>query len=264
VSREGLCTNWLFNQATKHSLIQNNYLATRRNIQPPHSSAPAPFTLPVFIRRGRDFTYPSDVSRPVVMVGPGTGVAPFRGFLHYRQYQLDALQKNASGVGAWRGMDWQQMEEEEPSDDERNAYGHEAKSEAAKTQQALANENEVGDAVLFFGCQRAEKDFLYKEELLAFAEKKTLKALHLAFSRAQKEKVYVQHKMLAAGQDVYDMLVRDNGMLFVCGDGTRMAKDVMQAVHEILKRHGSMSEKDAVKYVAEMMKEKRYIQDIWS
>lgn len=257
VVRKGLCTNWLYNQCSDRGLVSDDYLRERL-LDSKHRHVSSSFTLPVFIRRGGDFSYPNDVSSPIVMVGPGTGVAPFRGFLHYRRYQSHALESGASGVGAWRGMDWQHLDEGEESDDDDQWTAYKTKKD--KRTDDLA----IGKAMLFYGCQHRDRDFLYKEELTSFEKDGTLAAFYTAFSREQEKKVYVQHKMEDAGAQIYELLVKEGGIFFVCGDGTHMASDVMKKVTRIFQTHGEMTLKSAKDYVVGMMRERRYIQDIWS
>eukprot|EP00471_Norrisiella_sphaerica_P001206 CAMPEP_0184486092 /NCGR_PEP_ID=MMETSP0113_2-20130426/7642_1 /TAXON_ID=91329 /ORGANISM="Norrisiella sphaerica, Strain BC52" /LENGTH=975 /DNA_ID=CAMNT_0026867823 /DNA_START=299 /DNA_END=3226 /DNA_ORIENTATION=+ len=257
LQRNGLCTNFLYRECSKRGLVANDYLQKDDQVTVEES----PLILPVFIRRGGEFGYPNDISRPIVMIGPGTGVAPFRGFLHYRRYQIEALESGASGVGEWRGMDFQHLDELEDSDeDERVAYPKRSSfKKAVKDMGSM-----IGPAVLYFGCQKRSRDYLYGIELEDFEADKTLDALHVAFSREKEEKVYVQHLMEQNAEQLYDLIAKKKGFLFVCGDGVRMARDVMAKLTEIIGKQGKMSSVEAKNYVVRMLKEKRYVQDIWS
>ncbi|GBG66666.1 hypothetical protein CBR_g66801 [Chara braunii] len=191
-------------------------------------------SLLIFVKSGGDFHVPPDVSAPVIMIGPGTGVAPFRGFLEDRKAQL---------VGAINGQNENlgtvNREEEIPE--------------------------KKGPWWLFFGCRKEEEDFLYQHELEAFEKDGTLDKLVLAFSRATDKKVYVQHRMEEYGEELAELILgRKNTHIFVCGDGVNMAKDVHAALCNILCKHGSMKEPMAIAHLSSMIKQKRYVRDIWS
>jgi sulfite reductase (NADPH) flavoprotein alpha-component len=143
------------------------------------------------------------------MVGPGTGVAPFRAFLHERR---------ATGA---RGSNW-----------------------------------------LFFGEQREATDFLYRDELEEMRTDGHLTRLSTAFSRDQAEKVYVQHRIAGNGADLWAWL-QDGAHFYVCGDASRMAKDVDSALHGAIEIHGGLSKEAAADYVAGMKKDKRYQRDVY-
>ena len=166
-------------------------------------------TAPIFLQRSAHFRPPADAATPMIMVGPGTGVAPFRAFLHERQV-----------VGA-TGENW-----------------------------------------LFFGEQHAETDFYYRDEIARWRCNGHLTRLDLAFSRDQEEKVYVQHRMLERGAELWRWLDR-GAHLYVCGDASRMAKDVDIVLRMVVARHGGLSETDADAYVTRMSKERRYVRDVY-
>ncbi|MEM7271030.1 MAG: sulfite reductase subunit alpha [Pseudomonadota bacterium] len=163
----------------------------------------------IFMSPNKSFRVPEDDSVPMVMVGPGTGVAPFRAFLEERR------ERGATGAN------W-----------------------------------------LFFGDQHRASDFIYEDEIGAFSASGLLTRLDLAFSRDQEEKVYVQHRMIENGKDLYAQL-EDGGHFYVCGDATRMAKDVDAALHQIIETQGGMSPEAATEYVNRLKREKRYVRDVY-
>ncbi|MDH6195085.1 sulfite reductase (NADPH) flavoprotein alpha-component [Mycobacterium frederiksbergense] len=164
---------------------------------------------PVFLQRSPHFRPPADAATPMIMVGPGTGIAPFRGFLQ-----------------------------------ERRALGH------------------SGRNWLFFGDQHRAANFYYRDDLEGMVGDGSLSRLDLAFSRDQADRVYVQHKMLDYGADVWRWL-DDGAHFYVCGDASRMAKGVDTALSAILRTHGGMSEDAARDYKRELVAEKRYVRDVY-
>ncbi|MEM9480519.1 MAG: assimilatory sulfite reductase (NADPH) flavoprotein subunit [Verrucomicrobiota bacterium] len=165
--------------------------------------------VPVYFHANKNFRLPADNNTPVVMVGPGTGIAPFRAFLEER-VATDAQGKN-----------W-----------------------------------------LFFGDQRYMFDFLYQLEWQEYFAEGQLHKLSTAFSRDQKHKIYVQDRMREESAALYQWL-EDGAHFYVCGDASRMAKDVHQALLEIVAKEGGKSEKDAEAYVDALRKAKRYQRDVY-
>ncbi len=165
--------------------------------------------VPVFLQAAPHFRPPEDALTPMIMVGPGTGVAPFRGFLH-----------------------------------ERRALGH------------------TGRNWLFFGDQHRAENYYYQDELEAFVADGLLTRLDTAFSRDQARRVYVQHKMREHGEILWRWL-EDGAHFYVCGDASRMAKDVDVTLTNIIKTHGGMSESAAHEYKRELIADKRYVRDVY-
>lgn len=166
-------------------------------------------TTGVFIHTSPHFRLPADTSLPVIMVGPGTGIAPFRAFLEER------------GATGATGKNW-----------------------------------------LFFGDQRRATDFLYHDQIISWLEKGHLTRLDTAFSRDQAEKVYVQNRMICAGSEVWQWL-EEGGHFYVCGDASRMAKDVDAALHQVIQTAGGKSADEAAAYVADLKRNKRYLRDVY-
>jgi sulfite reductase (NADPH) flavoprotein alpha-component len=163
----------------------------------------------IFVSANAGFRVPSDDDAPLIMVGPGTGIAPFRSFLQERR------ERGATG------RNW-----------------------------------------LFFGDQHRAHDFIYEDELGELLTGGVLDRLDLAFSRDQREKVYVQTRMRENGKALYAWL-EEGGHFAVCGDASRMAKDVDQALHELIAEHGGRSTEAAAEYVHTLKREKRYIRDVY-
>ena len=162
-----------------------------------------------FFTANKVFRVPEDNSLPMIMVGPGTGIAPFRAFLQEREYRKAP------------GKNW-----------------------------------------LFFGDRNAATDYIYREELESFQGSGLLTRLDLAFSRDQDAKIYVQDRMLEQGAELF-LWLEQGGYFFVCGDAYRMAKDVDQALHAVIAEHGNFSEQQAIDYVNQLKKDKRYVRDVY-
>ena len=171
--------------------------------------APEGGTMPIFLHANGLFRLPEDGSVPVIMVGPGTGIAPFRAFLEERQAKGD------------RGDNW-----------------------------------------LFFGEQRRALDFLYQEQLEGMHKDGFLTNLDTAFSRDQAKKIYVQDRIQERAAEVYAWLER-GAHFYVCGDATRMAKDVEMALLDAIAKGSNGTLANAEAYLAEMKKSKRYQRDVY-
>ncbi|HZX30497.1 MAG TPA: assimilatory sulfite reductase (NADPH) flavoprotein subunit [Rhodocyclaceae bacterium] len=165
--------------------------------------------VPVYVSSNKNFRLPADDSVPLIMVGAGTGVAPFRAFLQERQ---------ARGA---KGRNW-----------------------------------------LFFGDRRFRTDFLYQVEWQRFLKDGLLTRMDVAFSRDQAEKVYVQHRLLEKGKEVFAWL-EEGACLYVCGDASHMAPDVHRALAAIVVREGGMDAEAAEEYLKRLHKERRYQRDVY-
>jgi sulfite reductase (NADPH) flavoprotein alpha-component len=120
----------------------------------------------------------------------------------------------------------------------------------------------TGKNWLFFGEQRANTDFYYRDELETMQQDGSLHRLDTAFSRDQSEKIYVQHRMIENGAMLWRWL-QDGGHFYVCGDGNRMAKDVDTALKQVVQTHGGMGSDAAAAYMAGLAQEKRYVRDVY-
>ena len=120
----------------------------------------------------------------------------------------------------------------------------------------------TGKNWLFFGDRSQKTDYLYGEEWIRYQKDGILNELDLAWSRDQEEKVYVQHKMLERGAELWNW-IQEGALFYVCGDASRMAKDVDQALRTIAQEHGSMSEEDSAVWIKSLQKEKRYLKDVY-
>jgi sulfite reductase (NADPH) flavoprotein alpha-component len=167
------------------------------------------YRLPIYIQPNKRFRIPAEHTQPIIMIGPGTGIAPFRGFLHERRV-----------LGA-TGKNW-----------------------------------------LFFGDRSATTDFLYRDELEPMLKDKFLTRLDLAFSRDQEKKVYVQDRMLEQAQLFWAWL-QEGAAVYVCGDASRMAKDVDKTLHTIAEQQGGMKPEAAQEFVQGLKEQHRYHRDVY-
>ena len=182
----------------------SNYLAGRRSGDTIHAT----------IRETKaGFRLPDDVSVPIIMIGPGTGLAPFRGFL---QERAASKAKGAS----------------------------------------------PGPAMLFFGCRHPDQDYLYADELKAFAADGIVE-LHTAFSRTGGPKTYVQH-LIAAKKDRVLELIDKGAIIYVCGDGGRMEPDVKAALMTIHRERAGADAGAAQRWIDDLGGRNRYVLDVWA
>lgn len=163
----------------------------------------------VFIENNNNFKLPQDDNAPLIMIGPGTGIAPFRSFIQERDNR-----------GA-QGKNW-----------------------------------------LFFGDRTFTQDFLYQVEWQKYLKSGLLTQLDVAFSRDQHEKVYVQHRILENAEQVWQWL-QNGAYVYVCGDATRMAKDVNDALVAVAKEQGGLNQQQAEEFINELRKAKRYQRDVY-
>ena len=163
----------------------------------------------VYLHRNNAFRLPEDDQAPVIMIGPGTGIAPFRAYLEERK---------ARGA---TGKNW-----------------------------------------LFFGDQHTATDFLYEDQIDAWLKSRHLTRLDTAFSRDQEQKIYVQDRILEQAEEFYAWL-EEGSSIYICGDASRMAKDVDLAIHKVIERIGGKTQEEAKAYVDALKKAKRYLRDVY-
>lgn len=165
--------------------------------------------VPIYLQSTKDFLLPEDNQLPVIMIGPGTGVAPFRAFMQERFMRDNPTDKN-----------W-----------------------------------------LFFGERHKSCDFFYEDYWQSLVEGKKLRVSE-AFSRDQEHKIYVQHRLWEERKDIWDW-IQNGAHIYVCGDASRMAKDVEAALQNIIKEALQISDESARHFLQDMRKQKRYLRDVY-
>lgn len=161
--------------------------------------------VPVYVQPNHGFTLPQNPNTPIIMIGPGTGIAPFRAFMQQRKH--DKAQ----------GQNW-----------------------------------------LFFGEWNRQYDFFYEGFWHTIPQLKVT----TAFSRDQPEKIYVQHRMIEHGREIYEW-IQNGAYVFVCGSAHHMAKDVDAALHKIIETHGNVDTGEARNVVKQLRSDKRYLRDVY-
>lgn len=165
-------------------------------------------TVNFFVQKNKRFRLPA-ADKDIIMIGPGTGIAPYRSFLAER----DAL-------GA-TGRNW-----------------------------------------LFFGEQHFTTDFLYQTELQNLFETGVLTKISLAFSRDQPEKIYVQHRMMEQGAELYNW-IQSGAYIYLCGKKDPMSADVEHTLAEIIEKFGEKTKEEAKEYFQQLQAEGRFSEDVY-
>ena len=165
--------------------------------------------LKVYLKPNPHFRLPADPDRAVIMIGPGTGVAPFRAFMQQREAT------EASG------RNW-----------------------------------------LFFGNRHFTHDFLYQLEWQDWKQSGLLTRIDTAFSRDQRQKVYVQHRIWEQRRELFAW-IEDGAAIYVCGDANAMAKDVNAALVRVIADQAGLDDAAAAARLDDLRRDGRYLRDVY-
>ncbi|KAF9432517.1 hypothetical protein BGZ76_010682 [Entomortierella beljakovae] len=222
VQRRGVCTPWLDELSSKvpyGKAVTTGFGSVR---------------IPMFLKPNETkFNLPTDTTKPVIMIGPGTGVAPFMGFLEHRAQQRK-IKRRLVNIGS---TPRQQLEDS------------------------------FGDMWLFYGCRHREKDWLFREQMKEFEDEGSLTELHLAVSRevdARNTGKYVQDLIKEESKRLWNLLDKKGALIYVCGDAKGMAKGVHDELINILVEHGGFEKTAAMLELNKWAQEKRYLRDLWA
>eukprot|EP00123_Amoebidium_parasiticum_P015924 comp23207_c0_seq1/m.37707 comp23207_c0_seq1/g.37707 ORF comp23207_c0_seq1/g.37707 comp23207_c0_seq1/m.37707 type:complete len:625 (-) comp23207_c0_seq1:531-2405(-) len=203
------------------------------------------------------FRLPDDPTVPVIMIGPGTGVAPFIGFLHHRMHM-----RGQQALGSL-GPTPSTSQLSAPSNAQLGQPADKQPGDVIKGLESAGKDNFMW---LFFGCRHEGKDQLFKEELEGMRREGTLTRLSVAFSRDNKLPGvrYVQDLMRIHGPELAELVMRRNAHIYVCGDAQNMCKDVDKALVDILVAAEGMTETEAESVLKRLFEEHRYKRDVWA
>ncbi|KAI5450457.1 hypothetical protein NCC49_003079 [Naganishia albida] len=193
------------------------------------------YLVPIHVRRST-FRLPTSPKVPVIMIGPGTGVAPFRGFV---QERLAAAKRTIEKAGPGA-----------------------TPSETLK---------DWADMYLFYGCRKEDEDFLYRDEWPGYIEGLGGK-LHLetAFSRGGKRKpdgskIYVQDLVWDLRDTLTKLILEKRAYIYICGDAKHMAKSVEEVLMKMLgEAKGGSAEVEGAKEFKLLKERNRLLLDVWS
>ncbi|KAK7056642.1 hypothetical protein VNI00_002359 [Paramarasmius palmivorus] len=188
------------------------------------------YKVPVHVRRST-FRLPTNPKSPVIMIGPGTGVAPFRGFIQERvALARRSIEKNGPDALA----DW-------------------------------------GRITLFYGCRKSTEDFLYRDEWPQYQEELKGKfVMHTATSREgprkpDGSKIYVQDLIWQDKENIADSILNGKGYVYICGDAKSMAKAVEEVLTKILgEAKGGSAEVEGAAEIKLLKERSRLMLDVWS
>ncbi|KAF9426910.1 hypothetical protein BGZ94_005810 [Podila epigama] len=225
VKRRGVCTPWLDDLSGRVAFGQKAGNNQWKDVR-----------VPMFVKPNETkFNLPADTTKPVIMIGPGTGVAPFMGFLEHRAEQR-RIKKRLMNVGS--GTRGQYLDDI------------------------------FGEVWLFFGCRHRERDWLFRREMETYKEEGVLTQLKLAVSREEniedKHGKYVQDMIRRDAKNLWELLSKKGALIYVCGDAKGMAKSVHDELVALLVEHGGYEKMAAIMELNKWAQEKRYLRDLWA
>ncbi|KAG5488898.1 hypothetical protein JIQ42_00516 [Leishmania sp. Namibia] len=264
VVESGLCTGWMYEQclsaaglplmpsasadlspaerkaaswAVQHLVRSNTVTVARQRA-----------VIPFVIRKAAAFRMPRNPLVPMILIGSGTGIAPFRAFLQEREAWL-AEHRLLSDFTSPKGK---------PS-----AYSGE---EATHHCHAVC-----GSIHVFFGCRHPDEDYLFGDELAQWKENGVARSLAVAFSRDTNNRggvrgggCYVQDEIQEWGAALMELILQQSAHVFVCGDANGMAKGVHDTLRKLIQQHLSLTDGAAAKHLEKMRMDGRYVRDVWS
>lgn len=220
------------------------------------------FSIPqvkIFPKPTGEFTLPPTLEKPLIFIGPGTGIAPFKGFLDHRKAQIAAINTSRiatdASEGTWRGV-----------------YEVDQKESSSSSLDNMAECN-IGEVDVYFGCRYSDHDWIYENEMKRHLEDGIISTLEVAFSREKESRVYVQDKMLSNAEHLARIIMQKDAKVYICGDGNAMAKDVQNTLIDIFCEHFTLQNdshidgtlrKKAENYLEDMKSQGRLLMDIWS
>lgn len=226
VARKGVATTWLDNLTGMVEAAAHDAEPTLIDI-----AVKQKISVPIFFKiNNNSFVLPTDTTKPMLLIGPGTGIAPFIGFLEHRDEQRK-IRNSLGGVGAFPDRD-------------------------------IAND--FGEIRVYYGFRERNKDYLFNTELEGFTQRGVISSLELAVSRESEKKTYVQDLIRRDKQDLYDFIVNKGALIYVCGDAKGMATGVHEALAEMLVEYGNMEKMEAIRTLTTWITEKRYLRDLWA
>ena len=288
IKRSGLCTSylesilqpWLKQSSSSSSSSSLSVLSSTPNNNNINNNSLS-LKLRIFYKPSLEFHLPCNVSIPLILIGPGTGVSPFIGFLQHR-YALELERGKKQGqknkciscssvnstdnindnynnnksnkydnyctTGMWRG-NYEIEEKELPS-------------ELNSVAQYISNVK-PGKINLFYGC-RNNNDYLYKNELEFYKNNNILTELYIAMSRISNEKIYVTNYIYKYGKEICNLILDENASIYICGDGNQMTKDVESILKKCLFEFRNYNKDECDVIIKDMKNRKKYLIDVWS
>ncbi|KAL9128543.1 MAG: hypothetical protein Q9217_002808 [Psora testacea] len=169
-----------------------------------------------------------EAQKPVVMIGPGTGLAPMRSLI-------------------WERLRWRE--------DRKTAIATQVKSH-------VDGLDEIGKTLLVYGCRNKAADYFYSDEWELLGRHMSLE-VHTAFSRDQQAKIYVQDVIRQQGTEIRRLIQDLAGVVYVCGSSGNMPKAVRAALADVFRQSSTTEPTEAEAYLEQLEREGRYKQETW-
>ncbi|KAM9977740.1 hypothetical protein ACTFIR_011612 [Dictyostelium discoideum] len=233
----GLCTHWMHNQIQLFKQLINNNNNNNNNNE---NKIYLPFSIE---KSNSQFNLPDNLSTPIILIATGTGLAPFRSFLHHRYYQIQDL----------NNINQQQKQ------------NHQQQSEF-----------NIGECLLFFGCKRKDWDHIYSDELKEFEKDGIISKLFISYSQQKSNENqneehfssgYINKLIEDNGEMIYNLIINNGGIIYVCGNKNKIGKSINNSLIEIIKKFNNFnikSNQEAELLLENWIKIGKYKRDVWN